>query len=99
MPPNANRQASSSSSTISDEETTPIHKAAEDLKISLADSIARDDPNKYYYKIQIVEEDKGAKAGPGNKGKEPSKPSKYSGSLMDVRCSDMRCASSLSFSS
>ncbi|KAI0704894.1 chromatin remodeling complex protein [Cytidiella melzeri] len=85
-----NRQASSSSSTISDEENTPIHKIAEDLKTPLADSITRDDPNKYYYKIQILEEDKSAKSGGGNKGKESSKTSKYSGSLMDVRCSDMR---------
>jgi bromodomain adjacent to zinc finger domain protein 1A len=84
------RQASSSSSTVSDEETAPIHKVAEDLKISLADSITRDDPAKYYYKIQILEEDKGVKPGAANKGKEPSKTSKYSGSLMDVRCTGMR---------
>ncbi|KAI0348627.1 chromatin remodeling complex protein [Trametopsis cervina] len=81
--------SSSSSSQASDEDTMPIHKVAEDLKIALADSISRDDPNKYYYKIQILEEDKGTKAGTGHKAKESSKASKYSGSLMDVRCSDM----------
>ena len=70
----------------------PIHKVAEDLKIPLADSITRDDPNKYYYKIQILEEDKGNKSAAANKNKEPSKTSKYSGSLMDVRCSDLRYA-------
>ncbi len=86
----ANRQASSSSSTVSEEEAVPIHKVAEDLKIPLADSIARDDPNKYYYKIQILEEDKGNKSAATNKGKETGKTSKYSGSLMDVRCSDLR---------
>ncbi|KAI0094698.1 chromatin remodeling complex protein [Irpex rosettiformis] len=86
---NSNRQASSSSSTISDEDTVPIHKVAEDLKIPLADSIARDDPNKYYYKIQILEEDKGNKSTGVTKGKETSKTSKYSGSLMDVRCADL----------
>lgn len=83
--------ASSSSSSVSDEESIPIHKIAEDLKIPVSDAIARDDPDKYYYKIQILEEDKshGAKAGERTKGKEATK-SKYSGSLMDVRCTDMR---------
>lgn len=85
--------SSSSSSSTSDEESIPIHKVAEDLKVPVSESIVRDDPNKYYYKIQILEEDKshGAKAGERMKSKEASK-SKYSGSLMDVRCSDMRYA-------
>lgn len=59
----------------------------------VAESVERDDPNKYYYKIQILEEDKshGQKAGERTKSKEPGK-SKYGGSLMDVKCSDMRYA-------
>lgn len=73
-----------------------IHKVAEDLRIALADSISRNDPNKYY-KVQILEEDKGRKAGTGHKAKESNKASKCSGSLMDVRCSDMRYASESPF--
>lgn len=88
-------QASSSSSPLSDDETQAIHKVAEDMKIPVKDSITRDDPAKYYYKVQILEEDKQA-TGKANqketKGKEANK-SKYSGSLMDVRCTDMRCVS------
>lgn len=90
--------SSTSSSSLSDEQDMiPIHKVAEDLKVSVADSIARDDPQKYYYKIQILEEDKshggkGSGSTAGSKGKETGK-SKYSGSLMDVKCSDMRYVS------
>lgn len=84
-------QASSSTTPLPDEEPI-IHKIAEDLKISVQDSIARDDPKNYYYKIQILEEERSAtqgKASDRNKGKEVRQ-SKYTGSLMDVRCSQMR---------
>ncbi|OCH96490.1 chromatin remodeling complex protein [Obba rivulosa] len=80
--------ASSSSSPLSDEEQ-PIHKIAEDLKIPVKDSIARDDPTKYFYKVQILDEEK--QPGVRNhdkKGKEPTK-AKWGGSLMDVQCSMM----------
>ena len=78
---------------MSDDGPLPIHKIAEDLKISVQDSVSRDDPNKYTYKVQILEEEKahgGSKAADRNKGKEVNK-SKYSGSLMDVKCPAMRC--------
>lgn len=87
-------QASSSSSPLSEDDAiATIHKVVEDLKIPVADSIARDDPNKYYYKIQILDEDKShpTKVTERNKGKESNKP-KHTGSLMDVRCADLRCA-------
>ena len=76
--------ASPSSSRLLDEE--PIHKLASDLKLPTKDAIARDDPQKYLYKIQIHEEnqDKTDKAGVA-----PAK-SKWSGSLMEVQCSAMR---------
>lgn len=88
----SNGQASSSSSPLSDEEALPIHKIAEDLKVPIKDAVARDDPSGYYYKVQILEEDKQGvgKANEKTKGKEANK-SKYSGSLMDVRCNTMRC--------
>lgn len=87
----ANGQASSSSSTTSDEEALPIHKVAEDLTVPIKEANDRDDPERYYYKVQILEEDKSGpgKANEKTKGKEVPK-SKYSGSLMDVRCVDMR---------
>lgn len=85
-------QASSSSSPLSDEEPL-IHRVAEDLKIPVKEANARDDPAKYYYKVQILEEEKQPGAGKvsdRNKGKD--KQSKYSRSLMDVQCPDMRYA-------
>ena len=85
-------QASSSSSPLSDEEPL-IHRVAEDLKIPVKEANARDDPAKYYYKVQILEEEKQPGAGKvsdRNKGKD--KQSKYSRSLMDVKCHDMRYA-------
>jgi bromodomain adjacent to zinc finger domain protein 1A len=91
LPQASTSQASSSASSLSDEETLPIHKIAEDLKVSVKDAMERDDPSRYYYKVQILEEDKQTtgKASEKSKGKEANK-SKYSGSLMDVRCTDMR---------
>ena len=86
--------ASSSSSSVSDEDSQPIHKVAEDLKVSVQDATARDDPARYYYKVQIIEEDKlvAGKVNEGKaKGKETNK-SKYSGSLMDVKSAVMRYA-------
>ncbi|EKM60973.1 uncharacterized protein PHACADRAFT_110936 [Phanerochaete carnosa HHB-10118-sp] len=85
-----NGQASSSSSPLSDDEAMSIHKVAEDIKVLVKDANARDDPTRYYYKVQILDEDKSntAKANEKSKGKEATK-SKYSGSLMDVRCTDM----------
>ncbi|KAJ3530959.1 hypothetical protein NM688_g7641 [Phlebia brevispora] len=92
-PPQANGVASSSSSPtpLSDEGTLPIHKVAEDLKVSVQDSVSRDDPTKYTYKVQILEEEKphgSSKGGDRSKGKEVNK-SKYTGSLMDVKCTAM----------
>lgn len=85
-------QASTSSSPLSDEEPS-IHRAAEDMKVPVKEANARDDPAKYYYKVQILEEEKQPGAGKvsdRNKGKD--KQSKYSRSLMDVQCPDMRYA-------
>ncbi|EMD41798.1 hypothetical protein CERSUDRAFT_110363 [Gelatoporia subvermispora B] len=81
--------ASSSSSPLSDEEQ-PIHKIAEDLKIPVKDSISRDDPTKYFYKVQIVEQEKQQTTvrTHDRKGKEATK-AQWGGSLMDVQCSVM----------
>lgn len=84
-----NAQASTSSSPLPEEEQ-PVHKIAEDLKVPVKDSILRDDPAKYYYKVQILEEEKQSsnKSHEKQKGKEARQ--QWSGSLMDVQCPAMR---------
>ncbi|KZT06884.1 chromatin remodeling complex protein [Laetiporus sulphureus 93-53] len=80
--------SSSSSSPLSDVEQ-PIHKLAEDLKIPVKDSIARDDPVQYVYRVQILDEEQQPGAGRSHdkhKGKEAAK---WSGAVMDVDCSVM----------
>ncbi|KAI0936246.1 hypothetical protein AcV5_004434 [Taiwanofungus camphoratus] len=79
--------ASTSSSPLSDDDQS-IHKVAEDLKVSVKDSIAKDDPAKYVYKVQILDEEKQPGAGKSHdkKGKEASK---WSGSLMDIQSPSM----------
>ncbi|CAL1696016.1 unnamed protein product [Somion occarium] len=82
-------QASTSSSPLSDEEPS-IHRIAEDMKIPVKEANIRDDPAKYYYKVQILEEERQPGAGKqSEKSKGKDKQSKYSGSLMDVQCADM----------
>lgn len=85
---------STASSPLSDEPTL-IHKIAEDLKISVKDSIAMDDPTKYVYQVQVLEEEKQPGFGRShekNKGKETSR-GHYSNTLMDAQCQIMRCVS------
>lgn len=72
-----------SSSRLPEEE--PIHKVASDLKLPTKDAIARDDPSKYLYKIQIHEENQEKEKAGG-----PPAKSKWSGSLMEVQCGQMR---------
>ena len=68
-----------------------IHKVAEDLKIPVKDSIAMDDPAKYSYKVQILEEERQPGFGKPDKskGKETNR-GQWGGQLMDVDCSKMR---------
>ncbi|KAH7883746.1 chromatin remodeling complex protein [Phlebopus sp. FC_14] len=64
-----------------------IHKIGGDLTIPAKDALVRDDPLKYSYKVQILEEqhDKSHE-----KGKASFKDrAKWSGSLMDVQCTAM----------
>ncbi|KLO16987.1 hypothetical protein SCHPADRAFT_887277 [Schizopora paradoxa] len=65
------------------------HLLGGDMSISLQDSCYRDDPTKYIYKVQIVEEDPSSEAS----GSQPSEEAKqkWSGSLMDVQCGVMSC--------
>lgn len=73
---------------MSEDEHQAIHKLEGDLKIPAKDVNAKDDPAKYFYKVQILEEQ-------NEKSHEKSKTSakdraKWSGSLMEVQCSVMR---------
>ena len=74
---------------MSDDEALPIHKLSGDLKIPAKDVNAKDDPAKYFYKVQILEEQ-------NEKSHEKSKTTakdraKWNGSLMEVQCNVMRC--------
>lgn len=88
----AENQASSSSVPspphgIADDDAVPIHKIGGDLKIPAKEALVRDDPLKYFYKIQILEEQHEKSH---EKGKAASKDkAKWSGSFMDVQCSVM----------
>ncbi|EIW64756.1 chromatin remodeling complex protein [Trametes versicolor FP-101664 SS1] len=84
--------ASTSSSPLSDEPMPPItiHKVAEDLKVPVKDSIAMDNPAKYTYKVQILDEERQPGFGKADKskGKETSR-GQWSGHLLDVDCSKL----------
>lgn len=82
---------STASSPLSDEPAA-IHKVAEDLKVPLKDSIAVDDPTKYVYQVQVLEEEKQPGFGKSHektKGKETSR-GQWSNAQMDVQCGIMR---------
>ncbi|KAH7915371.1 chromatin remodeling complex protein [Hygrophoropsis aurantiaca] len=72
---------------LQSEDNFQIHKIGGDLKTPAKEALIRDDPMKYFYKIQILEEqhDKSHEKGKGSiKDK-----AKWSGSLMDVQCTVM----------
>jgi len=86
-------QASSSSAPPPPNGTSPddavqIHKVGGDLKIPAKEALVRDDPSKYFYKVQILEEQHEKSH---EKGKAAAKDkAKWTGTLMDVQCSTMR---------
>ncbi|KAF7975793.1 hypothetical protein HWV62_8621 [Athelia sp. TMB] len=74
-------------SLASDEEAQPIHQLSGDLKISAKDANSKDDPLKYFYKVQILEEQ-------NEKSHEKSKTTskdraRWNGSSMEVQCTAM----------
>jgi bromodomain adjacent to zinc finger domain protein 1A len=89
----AENQASSSSAPpppngTSAGDTVQIHKIGGDLKIPAKEALVRDDPLKYFYKVQILEEQHEKSH---EKGKAAAKDkAKWIGALMDVQCSTMR---------
>ncbi|KAH9857859.1 chromatin remodeling complex protein [Lenzites betulinus] len=89
MKPSPGPVASTSSSPLSDAPAA-IHKVAEDLKVPVKDSIALDDPAKYIYKAQILDEERqpGSAKAEKAKGKETAR-GQWSGHQLDVDCSKM----------
>ncbi|KAA1468659.1 hypothetical protein DENSPDRAFT_857445 [Dentipellis sp. KUC8613] len=66
----------------------PLHVIGGNLKIPVKEANAADDPNKYYYRLQILEEDR-----PEGRDKLAASVkearAKWSGSLMEVQCPAM----------
>ncbi|EIW86562.1 chromatin remodeling complex protein [Coniophora puteana RWD-64-598 SS2] len=60
-----------------------VHKIGGDLAVPAKEAIARDDPAKYFYKVQILEEQTEKNH---EKGRSLKEKAKWSGSLMDVQC-------------
>lgn len=73
---------------MSEDESVPIHKLGGDLKVPAKEVNAKDDPTKYFYKVQILEEQNEKSH---EKSKIPAKErAKYNGSSMEVQCPVMR---------
>lgn len=88
------KQVSTSISSTSDpphmfeDESVPIHQLGGDLKVPAKEANSKDDPAKYFYKVQILEEQNEKSH---EKSKIPAKERvKYNGSLMEVQCPVMR---------
>ena len=86
--------STSTSSTPLSDEPTAIHKVAEDLKVPVKDSIVMDDPAKYVYQVQVLEEDKQPGFGRNNEKSKGKETSRQCGALMDVQCTVMRYVAS-----
>lgn len=76
-------------SPMSDDEPQLVHNLSGDLKIAAKEVNAKDEPARYFYKVQILEEQ-------NEKSHEKSKTTakdraKWNGSLMEVQCNVMRC--------
>ena len=71
--------ATSSLSPTPDVDSIPIHVVGGNLNISLDESISQDDPTKYFYKVQILEEEKGHKDGMLDEENEEAMPSLSNG--------------------
>jgi hypothetical protein len=83
--------ASTSSSPHANDQRAP-HQIHGDLKIPAKEVNAADDPGKYLYKVQILEEEK-----PEGRDKHTASTkearAKWNGSIMEVRCNVMRWVS------
>ena len=81
--------ASTSSQPPKKSPTGLVHQIYGDLKIAATVVNAADDPAKYYYRVQILEEEKlEGRDKHGASAKEAR--ARYSGSFLDVQCSQMR---------
>jgi bromodomain adjacent to zinc finger domain protein 1A len=71
-----------------------LHAIGGDLKIPLKEATERDDPTKYYYQIQIIDEERSSDNKLSVKDREAREANraKWSASLMEVKCGQLRCA-------
>ena len=88
----------SSLSPTPEETGSKVHTNGGDLTLSLHESISRDDPTKYFYSAQIIEEDKTVTDGIERResgrvkemnGRDNDATTKWGGSLMEVQCDCM----------
>lgn len=68
----------------------PIHNISGDLKVPAKEVNATDDPQKYYYKVQLLEEEKSESARDKMAAYAKEARAKWTGSLMEVQCPVMR---------
>lgn len=68
----------------------PIHDIRGDLKTPAKEVNAADDPQKYYYKVQLLEEEKSESAKDKMAAYAKEARAKWTGSLMEVQCPVMR---------
>jgi hypothetical protein len=80
--------ASTSSSTHSNDQPLP-HQIQGDLKISAKEVNAVDDPTKYLYKVQILEEEKTEGRDKHTASTKEAR-AKWNGTITEVRCNVMR---------
>jgi bromodomain adjacent to zinc finger domain protein 1A len=93
-PPDQTPGASSSSSLSSPAELNgrmPVHGIGGDLKVPAKEINAADDPARYLYKVQILEEERPEGARDKLAASTREARAKWNGSLMEVQCAIMRC--------
>ncbi|TFK57352.1 hypothetical protein OE88DRAFT_1730725 [Heliocybe sulcata] len=84
QPSTSTSPSESSLSPISDDDA--VHMVASDLKIAVKDSIAQDDPARYVYRVQILEEERPEKS---KHAARDAMKSKMSGVIKDVQPSSL----------
>jgi bromodomain adjacent to zinc finger domain protein 1A len=87
--------ASTSSSPYPNDQPLP-HQIHGDLKVSAKEVNAADDPMKYLYKVQILEEEKSEGRDKYTASTKEAR-AKWNGTITEVRCNVMRCVVSQLF--
>lgn len=82
----------SASSPLSADQRMPLHVIGGDLKIPVKDAMEKDDPARYFYQIQIIDEERSSDSKLSVKDREARETNraKWSASLMEVQCGVLR---------